>query len=103
MRAPARSCARDQAGQGSHSPGTTAGSGECTLGDRREAAAVLKLNDDRVRVLLCDDDPRDLSSVETTLFMAQRTIEVVGTATSASELLALAQRKSGFDVAVIDL
>lgn len=64
----------------------------------------MKLTDEnRVRVLVCDDDERDLSAIEVTLFIAKRVIDVVGTARSATGLLELAKRQQGFDVAVIDL
>ncbi len=64
---------------------------------------AIDLTDDRVRVLVCDDDERDLSSITLTLNLFNRRLNVLGTATSAVELLALAERVKQFDVAVVDL
>lgn len=64
---------------------------------------ALDLTDDRIRVLVCDDNEPELRSIEMTLRLSNRTIDVVGTATSATKLLTLAKREQGYDVAVVDL
>ncbi|MBW8826270.1 MAG: response regulator [Acidobacteria bacterium] len=64
---------------------------------------ALDLTDHRIRVLLCDDDESELRSIEMTIRLSNRTIELVGTATSATELLALAKDKDSYDVAIVDL
>jgi DNA-binding NarL/FixJ family response regulator len=64
---------------------------------------AIDLTDDRTRVLICDDQERDLNSITLTLNLFNRRINVLGTATSGAKLMTLAKRVKHFDVAIVDL